>query len=179
MLSEESACAPACQQAPSTSLFDGPRHWDRLTVTPGQRPVIPQPRPTAWVRRPLVALGAPQRGAILGPAPRTPAGSRIDVDEVSRPFRPHLRIVSRTQAVGLGSGITAPWAGVAPAPTRVINLCDDGGEIQEEEAGAVLQISPLPPGWNHREKRVRSDEALRPPHHQIRHRLVEAHGVGQ
>src|SRR3954466_10251872 len=47
---------------------------------------------------------------------------------VSRPFRPHLRIISQTQAAGLGFGITAPWAGVAPTSARVTNLRDDGGE---------------------------------------------------
>src|SRR3954462_8836261 len=47
---------------------------------------------------------------------------------VSRPFRPHLRIISQTQAAGLGFGITAPWAGVAPTTARVTNLRDEGGE---------------------------------------------------
>jgi len=66
----------------------------------------------------------------LAPAPRTLASSQTycSTSMVSRPFRPHLRIISQTQAVGLGSGITAPWAGAAPTSARVTNLRDDGGE---------------------------------------------------
>src|SRR4029077_6811096 len=41
--------------------------------------------------------------------------------------RPQLRILSQTQAVGLGLGITAPWAVVAPTSARVTNLRDDDG----------------------------------------------------
>jgi len=57
---------------PLTSL---PTTWDNLTVTPGQRSVIPQPRPTAWVRRPYVT-GRPNGARYWAPAPRTAASSR-------------------------------------------------------------------------------------------------------
>src|SRR3954451_19162004 len=66
---------------------------------------------------------------------------------VSRPFRPHLRILSQTQAVGLGLGITAPWAGVAPTSARVTNLRDDGGETLSS-----LPLLPRLSPQNHRQQ---------------------------
>ena len=50
-----------------------PTTWANLTGKPGQRSVIPQPRPTAWVRRPLTRQGAP-----TGRDNRPP--HRLDVD---------------------------------------------------------------------------------------------------
>src|ERR1700704_4818846 len=83
-----------------------PTTWGDLTVTPGQRPVIPQPRPPAWVR--FTEQGAPT-GRDNGPRTTDRFLSPdllLVVDDstsmVSRPFRPHLRILSQTQAVGLG-----------------------------------------------------------------------------
>src|SRR3954467_2900833 len=72
--------------------------------------IIPRARKDRYLHR---SRGGRNDGASRRHLSRTSLG-QILCARVSRPFRPHLRIVSQTQAVGLGLGITAPWGGVPP-----------------------------------------------------------------